>query len=467
MKKKALHLKSRLVAVLTAMMTALTFLSATAGAFDNSVRNGVVPVILYLKGAAICYEYGGELQILQELGDTQYSSGSGFFVGKSGENPQYIVTNHHVVSDYIDANEGDKFISYAGSYDGVALYIAATSCEMRIYYNENDYDIAYVDCYGDMEKVDLAVLRLRNATDKRQPLKISDVDDSMVGDTVYTVGYPGNADNYFTGASKYSAEDATVHKGSIGRIAVNEGKGVERISTDATIQHGNSGGPLINEDGFVVGVNTNVYSTSPFSNQIEADYYAISSNELMRFLDKNNISYEVAGSNSGAGTVVVIIVIVVVVVAAAAVLVLLMMKKKKAAPAAQGAQAQGAVQAQAGYQQAAAQNQAASGRPLVRSMAPQHGGAAVYIGQSPVVIGRNPSSCQLVFQVGSEGVSSVHCSVSFDPASGAFVLTDLGSSYGTFLMNGQRLTPNAPVMLNPGDSFIVGAQSNVCRVEIG
>ena len=41
-----------------------------------------------------------------------------------------------------------------------------------VYYDDNDYDVAYVDCYGDVDKVDLAVLRLRNPTDKRVPLQI-------------------------------------------------------------------------------------------------------------------------------------------------------------------------------------------------------------------------------------------------------------------------------------------------------
>ena len=45
--------------------------------------------------------------------------------------------------------------------------------------------------------------------------------------------------------------------------------------------------------------------------------------------------------------------------------------------------------------------------------------------------------------------------------------TDLNSSYGTYLMSGQRLTPNTPCHLRAGDSFYVGDRGNVLRTELG
>ena len=56
---------------------------------------------------------------------------------------------------------------------------------------------------------------------------------------------------------------------------------------------------------------------------------------------------------------------------------------------------------------------------------------------SPVQLGRDAAVCRLVYQDGTPGVSSKHCQVCFDQREGVFVVTDLNSTYGTFLSNGQ------------------------------
>lgn len=465
MKLKLLRIASM---VLSAFMLFVTgFSGISAYAFNNEVKSGTIAVVLYMKNAKLYYSYDGDNLICdRDLGDIKWSSGSGFFVGESDENPQYIVTNFHVVNDYVESNEGDEFLTYYGNAtDGAYLFVGADACELRIYYSEDEYDVAYVDCYGDTEKVDLAVLRLRNGTDKRHALKLSTPTDDMIGETVYTVGFPGNADNYFTGASKYGVDDVTVHKGSINKFAVNEGKGVERIAIDATIQHGNSGGPLVTEEGYVIGVNTNVYSTSPYTAQIEADYYAINATEVIRFLDKNNIPYQLAGKNSdktensvatedsdtteenSRSNAPIIAVVTVVVVGGA--VVFLMVNKKKNGQGASGTAGKGTKKA------------------VIRSMSAQHNGKTFPVGKAPVTIGRNSAGCEIVYKEGTPGVSGRHCTVCYDSGNGQFTITDLGSSYGTFLSNGMKLTPNTPVNLKSGDSFYVGDKANTLKVEVG
>lgn len=439
----------------------------------NEAKNGVVSIQFYLQNAAY-YAYRNnqyeEVKVINNGNPVGLSSGSGFFVGKSGENPSYIVTNHHVVSDYIDANEGGTFIYFTGGYyedDSGNRYpkvIGATSCELRVYYDDNTYDIAYVDCYGDMEKVDLAVLRLREPTDKRKPLQIMVPTRDMVGETVYTVGFPGNAENYFTSASSYGVDDITVHKGSITKFVAND-KGVERIQVDAAIQHGNSGGPLVTEGGYVIGVNTNVMSNSPYQDQIETDYYSIHASELVTFLDKNNITYETVKAGGGIPIIPIAGGAAVVVIAAVVVLT----KKKKLVPAAVGASASKAPAAGKGFLAAKAKAGPAqtAQRAFIRSLAPQHNGLALVIKDAPILIGRDPNSCKLVYAEGTAGVSGQHCSISYDEAAGEFIVTDLRSTYGTFLMNGQRLNANVPCRIKPGNGFYVGDKANGIRVELG
>jgi pSer/pThr/pTyr-binding forkhead associated (FHA) protein len=83
------------------------------------------------------------------------------------------------------------------------------------------------------------------------------------------------------------------------------------------------------------------------------------------------------------------------------------------------------------------------------------------------MIGRDTINCAIVFREGTAGVSGRHCSVSWNEQADEFILTDLRSTYGTFLMNGQRLQPNIPYHLKPGESFYVGENINVLRVEVG
>ncbi len=471
MKKRFIKVKAIVLAI-ALFCTGVSFFPmascAAKGSGAAEAKQGVVSIQLYLKGAAVYYTNGEQFKKVQDYGtngEGRYSSGSGFFVGASGSGAQYIVTNHHVVDDYINANEGGTFTAYIDTVaEGVYEIIAADSCELRVYYEDDDYDVAYVDCYGDMEKLDLAVLKLAKPTDKRKTLQIQVPTEDMVGETVYTVGFPGNAKNYFTSASSYGLNDVTTHKGAISKF-VRDDKGVERIQVDATIQHGNSGGPLVTEDGNVIGVNTNVYSRIVYGSQVEADYYSINASDLVAFLNKNSIPYEMA-STGGLSPLILIIAACVAVGVIAVVVVVVMMKKKsapKAGSAAAGAQPQPQPQAQP---QSQPQPQAQAQKAIIRSMAVQHNGMALVVGSAPIMIGRDRASCKLAYAEGTPGVSGKHCTVSYDAATGEFSVTDLRSTYGTFLMNGQKLNANVPYRMRPGESFYVGDAVNVIRVEL-
>ena len=472
----------------------------------NEAKNGVVSIQFFLQNPAYYALIGNQYHKVEDINngnDMKMSSGTGFFVGESGKDPSYIVTNHHVVRRFIDADEGGTFIYptnkvYTIEGQKVPQVIGATSCELRVYYDDNDYDVAYVDCYGDVDKVDLAVLRLRNPTDKRVPLQVQVPTEEMTGDTVYTLGFPGIANNVLTGASSYSVDDITVNKGTISKFVAND-KGVERIQTDAVFSPGNSGGPLVTDDGYVVGINTN-----HVENGSAIAYYSINSSELVRFLDKNDIPYETAGqgggsssnigdgsssnigdgssSNIGDGSGPIIVDndkdtdggLPIIPIAAGAVIVVIaavvvLSKKKKPAPAAVGASAPQAPAAGKGFlagKAKAAPAQTAQ-RAFIRSLAPQHNGLALVVKDTPILIGRDPSSCKLVYAEGTAGVSGQHCSISYDAASGDFIVTDLRSTYGTFLMNGQRLNANTPCRIKPGNGFYVGDKANGIRVELG
>src|SRR6185436_11316086 len=145
------------------------------------------------------------------------SLGSGFVIDASG----IIITNNHVIAD---ADE--------------------------IYANFNDGSKLKAELVGKDTKSDIAVLRVK--PDK--PIKavvFGDSDKMRVGDWVMAIGNP-----FGLGGS------VTVGVVSARNRDINAGPYDNFLQTDAAINRGNSGGPLFNMDGDVVGINTAIISPS-------------------------------------------------------------------------------------------------------------------------------------------------------------------------------------------------------------
>jgi serine protease Do len=145
------------------------------------------------------------------------SLGSGFVIDPSG----IIITNNHVIAD---ANEITVIFT-----DGQKLK---------------------ADILGKDAKVDIAVLRVK-PTKPLKAVKFGDSDKMRVGDWVMAVGNPFGLGGTVT-AGIVSARNRNIDSGPYDNY----------IQTDAAINKGNSGGPLFNMDGDVIGVNTAILSPS-------------------------------------------------------------------------------------------------------------------------------------------------------------------------------------------------------------
>jgi serine protease Do len=145
------------------------------------------------------------------------SLGSGFIIDKSG----LIVTNNHVIGD---ADEIEVVL-----YDG-------TREEAEV--------------VGRDEKIDIALIKI-NTKKTLQAVSFGDSDNVRVGDWVLAVGNPFGLGN-------------TVTAGIISARArnINAGPYDDFFQTDASINRGNSGGPMFNMDGEVIGINTAIFSPS-------------------------------------------------------------------------------------------------------------------------------------------------------------------------------------------------------------
>ena len=107
---------------------------------------------------------------------------------------------------------------------------------------------------GIAPELDLAVLRIDAPAEKLEPLPVGDSSRVRVGQTVLAVGNPFGFDHTLT-TGIVSALGRTVDSPSGVRIH-------DVIQTDAAINPGSSGGPLIDSRGRLVGVNTAIYATS-------------------------------------------------------------------------------------------------------------------------------------------------------------------------------------------------------------
>jgi len=150
------------------------------------------------------------------------ASGSGFIYSADG----YIITNHHVIED--------------ASKITVVLF------------DGNEYEATLV---GSDDLSDIAVLKITpDENTKLIPMEIGNSDDLVVGEPVVAIGCPAGVEFIGTVTDGIiSAINRNVElTDSYGTVE----KTMTLIQTNATINHGNSGGPLINAKGQVIGINT-------------------------------------------------------------------------------------------------------------------------------------------------------------------------------------------------------------------
>lgn len=451
-------MKKRTASSLLAVFLLLAIPLTASADFDPETRNSVVVV-------ETCLEL--------DAGTVSFGWGTGFFVGEDGQDPTYLITNHHVIEPFLESGEGE--LVQAETTEGVLT----GRSKIRVFYDSDDFEEAYPVAYDEIK--DLAVLKLGAATSKRTPLPLCSPTDNMVGSTIYAVGYPGLAENIFADATTtWGPSDVSVTSGSISRLLTTSGTGQMRLQIDCVIRHGNSGGPLVNENGQVLGIAVSSVSDEEDSSM----YYGVNIDEVIPYLKQYDVPYvlqeagatqsssetSLAEGTAPAGDTIVVpesteedpkessggvpaavwVVIGVAVAAVAGVVIFLLLQKGKKTPA----------QVQP-VQPAPAPAPAPQKVPVLRSLAQQHNGVRIPIQGRQILIGTSQGECQVVFRPGTPGVSRRHCSISWDAATGDFILTDLGSSFGTFLENRQKLAQGVPTRLRPGDRFYLGSPENL------
>jgi len=248
------------VAVFVVMFMSVTFVGNMAGAgerpdsFADQVER-LSPAVVNISTTTIVNDgQGMEMpqfppgspfeEFFKNFGDNNrkrraQSLGSGFIIDDKG----IVVTNHHVIEN---AEEIRVILADETSFTAKVL--------------------------GQDKKTDIAVLKIEPGDTELVSVKFGDSDALRVGDWVLAIGNPFGLGGTVT-AGIVSARGRDIGNGPYDDF----------IQTDASINRGNSGGPLFNVDGDVIGINTAIFSQSGGSVGIG---FAISSNLASRVADQ-------------------------------------------------------------------------------------------------------------------------------------------------------------------------------------
>lgn len=193
----------------------------------NNIQSGTYtssdekPSLTMTFSASEIYKYCVDSVVSIEVG-TRYTKGfgTGFIISEEG----YIVTNYHVVED--------------------TNYVKLTL------HNESVYDAEVV---GYEESNDLAIIKI-NPQEKIESLVYGRSAQLEVGDDVYVIGNPLGDLTFTLTTGVVSALNRLIDTGS--------GYTINMFQTDAAINSGNSGGPVFDKHGYVVGIASAKYASS-------------------------------------------------------------------------------------------------------------------------------------------------------------------------------------------------------------
>ncbi|MEI6262301.1 MAG: trypsin-like peptidase domain-containing protein [Deltaproteobacteria bacterium] len=373
--------------------------------------------------------------------------GSGFVIGDGS----LMVTNQHVVACVQDGGKAGVILNADQGATGEVIWQSAAK--------------------------DLAVLKLERRLDRPAVTfaRSSTVNDA---DSVYVLGFPGAADNQQI-VNDRSQFEVKVSRGIISAKNITSAENVRLYQLDAALNPGNSGGPLFNENGQVIGINasksmTPVVTVRPNeSGGVDSGLtrvslgegigWAIQIDELLVELDRLNISYTIGSTEmlpwfalAWRQNPMMLILL-----AAIGVLSLVSLLLSCTHSGRQWFR-QTSIKGHETIQQLTSKNKFKQMpqpapkpllKPLLRGLTGQFSGMELELSDTPVALGRHPLASHIVFNQRSSEISRRHCLVGYDHQEMQFFLEDCWSSNGTFLNSKEKLNPGEQRWVPDGTRF--------------
>jgi S1-C subfamily serine protease len=238
-KIKMIMIKKSILTLSALLLLVVSSLAQSASAVLDKCLGAVVTVAVYqteplgkmtlgMRGEVSEEAYKQALDLTNAKG-----SGSGFIIKRNGK--LYVITNAHVIES-ASAESGSIYV----------FTINQTKYECKVVGGDNFYDIAVLE-FVTQPGAEVSVVEFS----KSEP---------NVGDKVYAIGNP-------LGAYPYTVTDGIISAKNRARGGMTGKFGF--LQHTATIIWGNSGGPLINEKGEVVGINSQIaFATAPDGSQV-------------------------------------------------------------------------------------------------------------------------------------------------------------------------------------------------------
>lgn len=263
--------KSKLLAILLSFAVffmTVKPLPVSAEPGDNLDRSGVLQINMYHLDANTNQKFW--------LGQ-----GSGFLISDTEDGAQYVITCNHVVS-LTPEEEAAAAAYYGVERLNIKIEVVVT--------RDITQNCTIVKTSADD---DFAILKLDEPIYQRNALALDPEGPGLTED-VYAMGYPSAVQDVqdFT---YYTEDDVTVTKGSVS-MKENKIGGVPYVQHSAVVTEGNSGGPLLDSTGAVIGVNTFLYDVGGGTY-----YYSLCIKEVTDVLDALGIKYKTATNNNTSG----------------------------------------------------------------------------------------------------------------------------------------------------------------------
>jgi len=394
-----------------------------------------LPFMLLAGNSKVLESSKSVIRIITILGDKSGATGTAFCINSNG----YFLTNAHVI-------------------DGAKDIFAVMS--------SNKYEVKIVKKFDD---VDLAILKIENTGLK--PLMFSYRNNIHVTDRVSSIGFPDAADK---SDDIDELTTVTINSGIIGKfskinLSIKNRKTTKRhpvVQHDAAVNHGNSGGPLVNECGQVVGVNVQKglsYNRSDAQiiagDVVQGIFYAIDVDIAKKVLNESRISFLETGSGCSGTSMsandrkyLIVAGMLLLLLMVWGIIFYMQEKKKKHNDIDESALSR-LISRKLGKRVNHDVHD-----PLIDELTvqlkPMVSNLPVFnVNQNESIVGRSRSAA---LHLENPQVSGKHLSLSLN-ANNEIVVKDLGSSNGTYI-EGRKLIAHTPYILKRGERLIIGSE---------